>query len=319
MKIAIYSNNTVKDLGGRLSSSGLLVGNALLDNPNNDVYIFTSDDISLKNEVDVNLRHHHKTINMYDYNLGYDLSEKKLPNMDLVIMKGQSPDIKLLNYLDNNLESKGIPILNGTNMYDTALKSYCDKAVILEHMPDSVFSNSIDDLMYAIKDFGTAILKPNNEGCGRGIEKVTYDLSLEDHLWEKTNHGKDVIVAQRFMPEYKQGDKRIITLISKNSVDAIAMFNRFPMEGSILCNLHAGGSYNSEIEVSKKERQAIEKIASTLYDDKIYIGGLDFINEKLIEINTVNPGLRLPEKDLLDKNFYKRINTFVQNFMRDYK
>lgn len=41
MKIAIYSNNTVKDLGGRLSSSGLLVGNALLDNPNNDVYILS--------------------------------------------------------------------------------------------------------------------------------------------------------------------------------------------------------------------------------------------------------------------------------------
>jgi glutathione synthase len=100
-----------------------------------------------------------------------------------------------------------------------------------------------------------------------------------------TNHGQQQIMAQRFIPEITQGDKRILLIDGEVVPFTLA---RIPADGETRGNLAAGGS-GITMALSDKERAIAEKIGPKLKEKGLYFVGLDVIGDYVTEINVTSP------------------------------
>ena len=92
-------------------------------------------------------------------------------------------------------------------------------------------------------------------------------------------------MAQRFLPEYIEGDKRIL-LIDGEPVDyALA---RLPAAGEGRANLAAGGSYKG-VPLTDRDRWICERVGPELKKRGLIFTGIDVIGDYLTEINVTSP------------------------------
>ena len=92
------------------------------------------------------------------------------------------------------------------------------------------------------------------------------------------------LIAQAFLPDVKNGDKRII-LVDGNPVGAI---NRVPKPGEIRSNMHVGGKAEPA-KLSPRDREICSAIGPTLKSKGQVFVGIDVIGEYLTEINVTSP------------------------------
>ena len=92
------------------------------------------------------------------------------------------------------------------------------------------------------------------------------------------------IIVQRYLPEVRQGDKRII-LIDGKPVGAI---NRVPAAGEARSNMHVGGRAE-KIGLTKRDAEICEIIGPTLAEKGLIFVGIDVIGDYLTEINVTSP------------------------------
>ena len=95
-------------------------------------------------------------------------------------------------------------------------------------------------------------------------------------------------MVQRYLPEVRQGDKRVIL------VDGVAAgaINRVPAEGEARSNMHVGGR-PEPVELTKRDREICERIGPTLRERGLIFVGIDVIGDYLTEINVTSPtGIR---------------------------
>ena len=92
------------------------------------------------------------------------------------------------------------------------------------------------------------------------------------------------IVAQEYLPNIKNGDKRILLL----NGEIIGYFNRIPAQGKITSNLATGGRAE-KTTLTNKEREICTFIAQDLKALGMYFVGIDIIDEKITEINNTSP------------------------------
>jgi len=100
-----------------------------------------------------------------------------------------------------------------------------------------------------------------------------------------TQHGKTPIMAQRYIPEITEGDKRILMIDGKPVPYALA---RVPREGELRGNLAAGGTGVGR-ELTDRDRWICEQVGPTLKRKGLYFVGLDVIGDYLTEINVTSP------------------------------
>ena len=106
-------------------------------------------------------------------------------------------------------------------------------------IPNSLVSNSKDDLMGFLQQQKDIIVKPLNQMGGRSIFRVTNKDSNANVIFETmTNYSSDFCIAQKFVPEISQGDKRILLIDGEPFPYALA---RFPKDNENRGNLAAGG------------------------------------------------------------------------------
>ena len=106
-------------------------------------------------------------------------------------------------------------------------------------IPDTLISGDLTEIQNFIKKYKFTILKPLYGNGGEGIEKVTKgSLKNKTIIQRMIKKYKGAIIAQKFIKEISQGDRRII-LIDGEYVGSVA---RIPKKGSIKANFHAGGS-----------------------------------------------------------------------------
>jgi glutathione synthase len=100
-----------------------------------------------------------------------------------------------------------------------------------------------------------------------------------------TQQGSQFTMAQRYIPEIKEGDKRIL-MIDGEPVDfALA---RIPAEGETRGNLAAGGR-GEGVELSERDRWIARQVGAELKSRGILFAGLDVIGDYLTEINITSP------------------------------
>lgn len=166
-------------------------------------------------------------------------------------------------------------------------KKYMQKIAHIDSsfVPETYFSSNPNQITEYISQLGETILKPLNDLGGNGIRKVTSQTDSLDTILADMTANDSEIVVQKFMPEVSLGDKRVIYMDG----EVMGQYNRIPPEGEYIANLAQNGTAH-DATLTNSERDIIKTITPTLRRDGIYFAGLDFIGDKLTEINVANPG-----------------------------
>ena len=152
-------------------------------------------------------------------------------------------------------------------------------------IPDTLISEDLNEIQNFIKKYKFTILKPLYGNGGEGIEKVTKgSLKNKTIIQRMIKKYKGAIIAQKFIKEISQGDRRII-LIDGEYVGSVA---RIPKKGSIKANFHAGGSAQRSGLVFK-DRKICAKLKPYLKKKSLFFTGIDAIGNYLTEINVTSP------------------------------
>ena len=216
--------------------------------------------------------------------------EEVLPlnKTDVVFMRKDPPfdmDYIYATYLLEQAEDGGVLVVNKPS----SLRDANEKLFALNFpgcIPETLVSSSIQKLSEFISDIKTAVVKPLDGMGGTDIFKLTKgDKNIEEVLLKITNQGSRYIMAQEFLPEIKEGDKRILLINGKPVDYALA---RMPAEGSFKGNLAAGAKGIGQ-PLSERDRYLCAQIAPMLIEKGLIFVGLDVIGDYITEINVTSP------------------------------
>lgn len=155
-----------------------------------------------------------------------------------------------------------------------------------ECTPDTVVSRRADILRDFIAKHSDVILKPLDGMGGASIFRVKADDPNIGVIIETlTDHGKTTAMAQKFIPEITEGDKRILVIEGKPIPYALA---RIPAKGETRGNLAAGGR-GVAVPLSDSDYAIVDRVAPTLVEKGLIFVGLDVIGSSLTEINVTSP------------------------------
>ena len=163
-----------------------------------------------------------------------------------------------------------------------------EKLLVLEFpdlIPDTMISRDLDEIKEFKREFKDIIVKPLYGNGGAGIFRLKEDDKNLTSLHELfSNMSSEPLIAQAFLPDVRNGDKRII-LVDGSPVGAI---NRVPKAGEIRSNMHVGGKAEPA-KLSQRDREICRAIGPTLKSKGQVFVGIDVIGEYLTEINVTSP------------------------------
>jgi len=153
-------------------------------------------------------------------------------------------------------------------------------------MPETLVTRRIDELREFLEKLGgEMIVKPLDGKGGEGIFHArSDDRNLLSILEQSTQFETRVTMAQRYLPEVRNGDKRIL-LVDGEPIGAVL---RVPSEGETRANLHVGGRAARAV-LDDEDRKIVERIAPALRRDGLFFVGIDVIGGYLTEINVTSP------------------------------
>jgi glutathione synthase len=168
----------------------------------------------------------------------------------------------------------------------------------VRNAPEKLFVTLFKDLMpptlittdkLAIREFRAEqkdiILKPLYGNGGAGVFRVKMDDENLGSLLEMfTQFYREPVIVQRYVPEVRKGDKRII-LVDGEFAGAI---NRVPAEGEARSNMHVGGKPEATI-LTAREQEICKALGPELKARGLIFTGIDVIGDYLTEINVTSP------------------------------
>ena len=223
-----------------------------------------------------------------DWHSREDAQPLSLGALDAVFMRKDPPfdmDYIYATYLLEQLESDGVLVVNKPS----SLRDANEKLFALnfpECIPKTLVSSNIEKLNTFINEIKTVVVKPLDGMGGTDIYKLSHgDRNIEEVLQKITNNQSRYIMAQEFLPEIKEGDKRILLINGKPVGYALA---RLPAEGSFKGNLAAGAKGVGQ-PLSERDRYLCSQIAPILIKKELMFVGLDVIGDYITEINVTSP------------------------------
>jgi glutathione synthase len=156
---------------------------------------------------------------------------------------------------------------------------------------------------------GEMIVKPLDGHGGEGVFHVaSADRNLGAILETVTQYETRPIMAQRYLPEIRSGDKRLIVLDG----EPLGCTLRVPRADEHRGNIHVGGTC-VQAAVSDRDREICAMLKPRLQRDGLYFVGLDIIGDWLTEVNVTSP-TGVQEIDRLDGvNLEGRVIDFVES------
>ena len=207
---------------------------------------------------------------------------------DIIMMRKDPPfDMDYINatYLLGEAEKAGVLVCNRPN----SLRD-CNEKFFTTSFPDLTPNQVISQREDVLVDFHTqyrdVIFKPLDGMGGKGIFRVREDdPNLHVVLETLTQGFQTQIVAQEFIPDIVNGDKRILLVNGKVIPYVLA---RIPKAGEARGNLAAGGTGLGQ-ELSENDLLIAEAISPVLVERGLYFTGIDVIGNYLTEINVTCP------------------------------
>lgn len=221
------------------------------------------------------------------YQLG-ESTDIALHELDVVLMRKDPPfdnEYIYSTYILEAAQRQGCLIVN-----DPQSLRDCNEKVFATQFPQCCPELMVSRNKNQLRDFHRqhtdVIFKPLDGMGGASIFRCKADDPNVGVILETlTNHGKQLIMAQRYIPEITQGDKRILV------IDGIAVpyaLARVPAVGETRGNLAAGGSGLPQ-PLNERDQWIVDQVAPTLKEKGLFFVGLDVIGDYLTEINVTSP------------------------------
>lgn len=211
-----------------------------------------------------------------------------LMDFDAVVMRTDPPvdiDYLLATHLLGIAEANGARVLNRP----AALRDFNEKLAILNFpafVAPTLVSADAADIGRFLAEHHDIIVKPLTEMGGAGIFRLTTaDANRNAILETLTRRGGRAIMAQRYLPAIKDGDKRILLIDGEVVPWALA---RIPLAGETRGNLAAGGTARAQ-PLSARDREIAEALGPSLAARGLLFVGLDVIGDWLTEVNVTSP------------------------------
>jgi glutathione synthase len=171
----------------------------------------------------------------------------------------------------------------------SALREANEKMFILrfpELTAPTIVSSDRDVILDFREEMGGDIVVKPLDGCGGlGVFRIAPgDLNTFSILETSTDHGRRQIMAQRYLPESRKGDMRLLYLDGQ----PLGAILRVPKEQELRGNIHVGGIVEA-VPIGERERHICATLAPHLDKLGIWFAGLDVIGGCLTEVNVTSP------------------------------
>ena len=249
--------------------------------------------------------------NWFKVNAGVDLA---LDSLDAILMRKDPPfDMNYIysTYILEKAEEKGTIIINkAQSLRDANEKLFTNN--FSQCMPPTLVSSQAEHIKAFYKEHKDIILKPLDGMGGASVFRIKEgDSNLSVIIETLTEHGTKLTMAQRFIPEIKKGDKRILLI---NGVPVPYALARIPAKGETRANLAAGGE-GVGIELTDRDRWICEQVAPLLKEKGLIFVGIDVIGDYLTEVNVTSPTC-IRE---LDKQYNINISAILMDWIAEQK
>lgn len=211
-----------------------------------------------------------------------------LKSFDAVLMRQDPPfDGEFLanTWLLSQAEREGARIFNSP----TALREHSEKLSIAEFTQfttPTLVTRSLETIRAFHQEHKDIVIKPLDGMGGMGVFRVGPDgVNLGSIVETLGENGRRALMAQKYLPEIVQGDKRLL-LINGEAVPFVLA--RIPQAGDIRGNLAAGGKGEAQPLTSAETRIA-QTLGPILAKRGLFLVGLDIIGDRLTEINVTSP------------------------------
>lgn len=217
-----------------------------------------------------------------------EASWRSLADMQVVLARKDPPfDAQYLydTLVLGQAQREGVMVVNDPQ----GLRDMNEKLYALEFpqcCPASLVARDWQELRSFVRDQGDCVLKPLDGMGGRSIFRArAADDNLKVILETLTDNGRQFALAQRYLPEILQGDKRILMIDGEPVPYALA---RIPPADDFRGNLAAGGRGEGR-ELSERDRWIAAQVGPELRRRGMLFVGLDVIGDFLTEINVTSP------------------------------
>ena len=221
----------------------------------------------------------------------FELDQEKdapLADLDVILMRKDPPfdnEFVYSTYLLEQAERDGVLVVNRPQ----SLRD-CNEKLFATQFPQcmapTLVSRRVDILREFANSRGDVILKPLDGMGGASVFRHRKDdPNLSVILETLTQHGNQQIMAQEYLPQIVDGDKRIL-MIDGEPVDFCLA--RIPASGETRGNLAAGGRGEAR-PLTDRDRWIAAQVGPTLREKGLMFVGLDVIGDYLTEINVTSP------------------------------
>ncbi|HSH71744.1 MAG TPA: glutathione synthase [Methylophilaceae bacterium] len=221
----------------------------------------------------------------------YELGEsaETLPEtFDVVLMRKDPPfDNEYLysTYLLELAVQQGAKVLNNP----ASVRSWNEKLSVArfpQFAPEFLVTRDNQRIRDFLTVHGDIVVKPLDGMGGSSIFRLTtQDPNISVILETITEFEQCTVMAQRYLPAIKQGDKRIIVIDGEPLPYSLA---RIPKAGETRGNLAAGGTGVAQL-LTERDREIATTVGKVLKYHGLFLVGLDVIGEHLTEINVTSP------------------------------
>lgn len=211
-----------------------------------------------------------------------------LTAFDAVLMRKDPPfDMEYVysTYLLELAQAQGARVFN-----DPRAIRDCNEKMTIARFPQFTAPTLVTRQAHLIHEFlaahGDVILKPLDGMGGTSVFRIhSKDPNINVIIETVTHYGRRMVMAQRFIPAIKDGDKRVLLIDGKPVPYALA---RIPKPGETRGNLAAGGTGVAR-ELTAREREIAAALGPPLAARGLLLVGLDVIGDYLTEVNVTSP------------------------------
>lgn len=217
-----------------------------------------------------------------------DASQQSLASLDVILMRKDPPFDNEFLYATHILEAaerEGALIVNRpASLRDCNEKLFATQ--FPQCTPENIVTRRSDILRSFAKQHRDVILKPLDGMGGSQIFRIREeDPNLSVIIETLTDYGRQQIMAQRYLPEIVDGDKRILMIDGEPLDYCLA---RIPQQGETRGNLAAGGRGEAR-PLTERDRWIANQVGPSLKARGLLFVGLDVIGDYLTEINVTSP------------------------------
>ncbi len=211
-------------------------------------------------------------------------------DVDIVLMRQDPPfDMSYITatHLLEHIQPVTLVVNDPVHVRNTPEKLF---VTYFKHlMPETLITNDETEIRAFRAEHDDIIVKPLFGNGGAGVFHITPgDENLGSLLEIFEIFYREPIIVQRYLPEVRQGDKRVILVDGK----AVGAINRIPAAGEARSNMHVGGK-PVKCAMTQRDHEICETIGPALRERGLIFVGIDVIGDYLTEINVTSPtGIR---------------------------